>query len=892
MKATQEQSWTEVTQLFEAALELLPDERNAFLERACAGDEKLRCEVQSLLDADVEAGQFMKIHGEQETSTAGATLPSEDGATEPSVDVPEEELKPGSPLGRYVVRERLGAGGMGVVYEAYDPELNRKIAIKLVRPGASGSISASEGRARLMREAQAMAQLSHPNVIAVHDVGTFGDQVFIAMEYVEGRTLTHWLAEQKRPWRAIVNMFVHTGRGLAAAHAAGILHRDFKPDNVLVGKDGRPRVLDFGLARALFGEPEKGALDDELAKADADGPSNLAPLAVVLTRPGRLMGTPAYMAPEQLMGERVDEKADQYSFCAALFQGLYGILPFNPDNFGALLEQIRLRKVNEVPNSNSVPPSVHRALLRGLSPNPVDRFSSMEALLEKLERQRAVPRRQKLTVAGFVVVMSILGALFYTRHNPRVTEKDALVPADFNNATAIKSMAVLPFVNASADPINEYLPDGITEDLIDHLSQIPDLRVIARSTAFRYKGKEPDFEKLKRELHVDAVLTGSVRQRADALVIHAELISLATGLQLWGKRFDRNLAQMMEVQEEITKAVFEKLPRRLTVEAQHRVTRRYTENAAAYQLYLRGRYFWNKRTPEGLSKAVDYFDQALKADPEYALAYAGLADSYVVLGAYNYVPQNESYNRAEAAASKALKLDDGLAEAHTSLAAIKELRWDWVTAENEYKRALKLNSNYATAHQWYGEYLQTRGRLEEALFEVGHAEQLDPQSVPVIRGKGMLFCEMGRFDRGVAALKEALQMDPSDQETRMAVGFCHLEQKMYQEAVAELQEVCAASDNLQCEAWLSYAYAKCGKRVKAQSILVELQKRDANRDAAVPIALVYTALDNKGSAFEWLEKAYQRRSHWLPILKNTRQLDGLRSDPRFGALLQRIESPP
>src|SRR5215813_4547668 len=370
-----------IDELVSQALDRPAQERAEFIRFACAGEDELLAEVESLLASHEKRDGFL---GEAPGRLAAQWVAESMGQALGASGTPP--TSPPAP-GRYRILQQLGTGGMGVVYLAEDPELGRRVAIKLMRPEASRNISASEGRARLMREAHAMAQLSHPNVIAVYDVGTFGDQVFIAMEYVEGSTLTQWLAEQHRPWREIVNMFVQAGRGLAAAHAAGILHQDFKPDNVLVGKDGRPRVLDFGLARALFGEPEKGALDDELAKADADGPSNLAPLAVVLTRPGRLMGTPAYMAPEQLMGERVDEKADQYSFCAALFQGLYGVVPFNGDDFDALLEQIRLRKVNEVPKSNSVPSSVRRTLLRGLSPNPADRFSSMEALLEKLERQ-------------------------------------------------------------------------------------------------------------------------------------------------------------------------------------------------------------------------------------------------------------------------------------------------------------------------------------------------------------------------------------------------------------------------------------------------------------------------------------------------------------------------
>src|SRR5215471_19257608 len=378
-----------VDQLVSLALEQAADERAAFIREACAGEEDLRIEVESLLASQDKEDDFL---AEGPAGLAAQLLAESAGPLDNAsrfrlpihkkwqTALPNRGLAPG----RYKLVEKLGVGGMGVVYLAEDPQLGRQVAIKLMDPKTSGTQSASEGRGRLLREAQALAQLSHPNVIAVYDVGTSANQVFIAMEYVEGSTLSQWLAERKRTWHEVLSTFVQAGRGLAAAHAAGIVHRDFKPDNVLVGNDGRVRVLDFGLARPQPGKREQLTTAEGQAPAEKT-PPRPAMLGVTVTLQGKFIGTPAYMAPEQLTGERVDEKADQYSFCVALFQGLYGTLPFNAYNFAALLEQIRQRKVNEVPNLSSVPSSVHQALLRGLSPNPADRLSSIEALLEMLD---------------------------------------------------------------------------------------------------------------------------------------------------------------------------------------------------------------------------------------------------------------------------------------------------------------------------------------------------------------------------------------------------------------------------------------------------------------------------------------------------------------------------
>jgi|GEM_PF-3886272 len=421
----------EVDRLVNLVLDHPELDRAALLDGACAGDVELRAAVDSFLDSKEKLGDFL---AQPPSELAGDLLAS-------------GPLASGVRLGRYVIRERIGGGGMGVVYAAYDPELDRRVALKLVSPAVAGTGDENQG-ARLLREAQAMARLSHPNVMPVYDMGTFGDQVFIAMEYVEGNTLTEWLAEPKRHWRDIVSMFVQAGRGLAAAHAAGLFHRDFKPNNVLVGMDGRARVLDFGLARSA--QPDKSAeLDvaDGRAPADTKSTPRLAMLGVTVTQQGKFVGTPAYMAPEQLMGERADERTDQYSFCVALYQGLYDELPFNAENFTSLPELVGQRRVKEAPNATSVPLWLRQILLRGLNPNPADRYSSMEVLLDELVRHRALPRRRSVILWGVAVagllVLAALGFRFLTNFSRGVTP--------------VKSVAVLPFANVGSEPDNEYL---------------------------------------------------------------------------------------------------------------------------------------------------------------------------------------------------------------------------------------------------------------------------------------------------------------------------------------------------------------------------------------------------------------------------------------------------
>ncbi len=589
---------------------------------------------------------------------------------------------------------------MGVVYAAYDPELDRRVALKLVSPAVAGTRDESQGQARLLREAQAMARLSHPNVMPVYDVGTFGDQVFIAMEYVEGSTLAEWLAEPKRPWREIVSMFVQAGRGLAAAHAGGLLHRDFKPNNVLVGKDGRARVLDFGLARPA--QPDKSA---ERSAADGRAPAytkstpRLAMLGVTVTQRGKFVGTPAYMAPEQLMGGRADERTDQYSFCVALYQGLYGDLPFNAENLGSLLELVRQRRVKEAPSATSVPSWLRQILLRGLNPNPAERYSSMEVLLNELVRHRALPRRRSVILASLILLMAVAGA---TR---MVLERK-------NTAKGIQSIAVLPLENLTGDASQEAVVDGFTAALNQNLADLSTASVISRDSSIRYKATKKPVSEIGKELDVDGVVRGWVKHSGSRFQVGVELIHAATGRQLWAKSYEREPQETVVLQADVAADLVGEVESKIKPERQARLAKLRSVKPEVYQAYLTGRFFLNKRNEADLRRSIAYFEQALREDVQYAPAYVGLAEAYFFLAhpASVLVPK-EASRLATAAAKKALSLDPTLGEAHAILAFVKDhLDWDWRSAEQEYKRALELNPNHAMAHKWYSGYLANTGR--------------------------------------------------------------------------------------------------------------------------------------------------------------------------------------
>ncbi len=869
--------YQQIEQLYQEALgRSAGGERAAFLETACAGDEALRREVESLLAAYGKARSFLE-------------MPPDAVAAEM---VQQARSMAGRVLRQYQVRSLLGRGGMGEIYLVQDLLLARPVALKLLP--AHFTRDADRMR-RFVREAKAAAALSHPNVAHIYEIGEAEGISFIAMEYVQGQTLDARIKDRPLDSAEIVDVAIQVADALEEAHSKGIIHRDIKPANIMITPRCQVKVLDFGVAKMIG--PER-----ETPLGDASAPAK--------TEPGVLVGTVGYMSPEQALGQEVDPRTDIFSLGAVLYEMAVGRGPFTGTTTGQVLDQIIHAEPEAVAGLDAqLPAELARIIHKCLEKNRELRYSSVRELvadLRNLERQMesgtasrqqpavqpeiaaASPSRllRRMIIGALIPAMVVVGAVGIYLY---VQRREAP-----NQGGAVKALVVLPFLNASANPDIEYLSDGIAESLINNLSQLPELKVIARNTAFRYKGKDVDLQKLGRELSVDTALTGRVQQRGDTLVVHADLVNLVEGSQLWGEKYNRKLTDLMAVEEEIAKAISEKIRPRLTAEVQHRLMRRSTDNPQAHQVYLRGRYFWNKRTKEALNQGIEYFQQAIELDPKYALAYTGLADSYRLLAYYRYAPLKENYTSAEAASSKALALDDELAEAHAALGALRLEKWDWLGAEKELKRAIALNPNYAPAHDSYGTYLNRTGHNEEAEAEFIRAQQLDPASAAYSVDVGNVLCQMGQYERGIAQLKESLRLDPNYTLARNVLGAaCYLRNSLYQEAIDEFKQALAMDPtDRRFLGPLAGAHARLGNQDQALTILKELKERDQSQDVATSIAQVYIGLDDKDRAFEWLEKAYQRRSDLLARLKVAPMYFALRSDPRYAELVRRIGFPP
>ncbi len=798
------------------------------------------------------------------TATAiNESKPPAGGETFPAASAKDAFI--GRVLSHYRLEERLGAGGMGLLYRGTDLKLGRAVAVKLL---ARHLVSDETAKARFVQEARAASALDHPNIATVYDIGEEGGELFIVMALYDGETLKQRLEKGRPPVDEAIGILRQVALGLEAAHSAGIVHRDIKPANILRTSSGSVKILDFGVAK-LLGESQPQ-----------------------MTQAGQPIGTVLYMSPEQLGGKPVDARSDLWSAGVLAYELLAGMSPFQSDSSPATT----MRILNDDPPSLATVPGVPGWLAELVSQllrkNPAERPQSASELLKRLDNPAPSRLATSNVFPSTAMRRSVLAAL--TAAIIAVGAGGFYLYLQRGSANKIRSLVVLPFVNVTANPDAEYLSDGIADGLINSLSQIPELRVIARTTAFRYKGKELDFQRLGHELSVNGVLSGRVQQVGNTLVIQADLVDTSTGSQLWGEQYNRPLTDALWVQEELTKAIADKLRPRLAPDVHNRVTRRYTDNSDAYQLYLRGRFFLTKYTKDGFTKSRVYFQQAIELDPNYALAYSGLADSYALGPQYTNEPGSEAYPQARRTALKALALDDQLAEAHVSLGLVGTGTWDWATVEKEYKRAFELNPNLSRAHNNYGVYLGSMGRFEEALAEYKIAQRLDPANVVTASNIGVNSCQLGQYERGIAALKDALALDPNFVPAHDWLAACYLQQKMYAEAITALKD--ARSLKLSSHrilGRLAYAYAVSGNKDDALRIVDELKSAaETDDDALIRIAQVFVGLDDKERALEWLEKAYQRRAHWLRLLKTDFVYDPLRSDPRFKDLLRRVGLPP
>jgi serine/threonine-protein kinase len=775
-------------------------------------------------------------------------------------------------LGPFKIIRKLGEGGMGEVFLARDTRLRRQVAIKVLAPAMTGDKSAVE---RFRHEAHAVSALNHPNILTIYDIGQQDEVHFIATEFVDGRTLRERMLERPLALAEILDITGQVAAALGAAHAAGIIHRDIKPENIMIRKDGYVKVLDFGIAKL-------GERGGERSGADT--------LVRAPTTPGLIIGTVRYMSPEQARGLPVDPRSDLFSLGVMIYELTAGRMPFGgatPSDVIAAILRHEPRSLTEL--VQNLPVELDQLVERALRKERAERHGSAAEMLAELNRiRRDLPeflllKRTEVRDVEAAISTRLLPASSGERATGQRTR----------TRRAIDSLAVLPFTNESADPETDYLSDGITESIINSLSLLPKVRVVPRSTVFRYKTTDADPIEIGRSLGVRAVVIGRVLQVGDSLLFNTELVDVANESQVWGEQYRRGMTDIFALQGEIAEEISSQLKLKLTGAQKKRLRKQYTENTEAYQFYLKGRYFVTaKRTEEWIKKGIEYFQQAIDLDPNYALAYAGIAEAYGFLASSTggWAPR-EAYPKAKAAAEKALELDKDLAEAHCSLGFARLLYdWDFRGAESAFQRALKLNPNYPTAWDGYGFYLKAVGRHDEAIDKGKQALQLDPLSAFAHVSLGYAYYYARDYARAITECQRALAMDGHSSFAFRTIGQSQLALGQADKGIEALERAVEYSRSGSVfESALGLAYGTIGEKEKALQVLHKLEARGTKTYlSSFDLAMIHLGLGDIDRTFELLENAYEQRSGFIPFLNVEPMVDTLRSHSRFRELLKQI----
>ena len=834
-----------------------------------------------------------------------------------------QAFRPSSTISHYRIVSQIGAGGMGEVYLAQDTKLDRQVALKIL----PADLAANQDRMRrFIQEAKAAAALNHPNIATIHEIGEGDGLHFIAMEFIDGVTLREKIHQKQPDLRKLLRYLQHVAEGLAKAHAAGIVHRDLKPDNIMITRDGHAKILDFGLAKLIEQQPVTGGDSSEVATAVLPQHST----------PGTVMGTFGYMSPEQAQGKTkdIDQRSDIFSFGCILFEAATGKKPFEGESAIKSLHMVVYEPAPPLADLNpSAPAELQRIVRRCLAKDADERYQSIKEVaieLKELRREMEGAAALDATVSPSLEESSQRPGGAETRSISVASTQSASVKSEASSAeyivsgikrhklaaviaivaliiggvglvaylharnteVAIESIAVLPFENQNRDAGVEWLSDGVTESIINNLAQLPNLRVSPRGTVFHYKGTQKDPLAVGKELGVRAVLSGRFLQTGDDVTISVELVDVRENKQLWGDRFNHKVSDALMMQQEISQQISERLRLKLSgTEQQKMMAKRNTTNPEAYQLYLKGKFYWNQRTGEALKQANEFYRQAIEKDPNYALAYSGLAETYVLFSSYDVAAANDSMPQAKAAALRALEIDDSLAEAHTALGFyLSYYEWDRNGAEKEYRRAIELNPNYATAHHWLGADLSNVKRFDDSLVELRRAEELDPLSQIISTNLGDTLVFARRYDEAIAQYKRTLVRNPNFAYAHRALGWAYGSKGMYPEAIAETRTAIEMSSV--GKGYLGLWLAKSGNRDEALKLLGELKQESArNYVQSYTFALIYIGLGDKEEALNWLEKHMSSRAETAGSYAVAPELDDLRSEPRFKELLKQMHLP-